>query len=52
MQSQQAMSPKILGTNLGVNRHFRMQNGVVKGPLWKILIGQEAGNGEYSQGLA
>ncbi len=28
MQSQQAMSPKILGTNLDVNRHFRMQKGL------------------------
>jgi len=27
MQSQQALSPKILGTNLDVNRHFRMQKG-------------------------
>lgn len=27
MQSKQALSPMILGTNLDVNRHFRMQKG-------------------------
>ncbi len=51
MQSQQALSPKILGINLDVNRHFRMKRGG-KRPLWIILIGHEAGKDGYSQGLA
>ncbi len=33
MQSQQAMSPNILGINLDVNRHFRMKRGGKRPPV-------------------
>ena len=32
----------------GFQSSFRYAKGVVKGPLWEILIGHEAGNGGHS----